>query len=74
MKLRLIKPVVITGHPGIKPGDIFEEKHPGHLLGAGYCEEVKDEAPPRFVEEIETRTPAIESRDPQPKRTSRKLP
>jgi hypothetical protein len=73
VKLRLLMPVVIGGHPGLKKGDVFEHtKHPQYLIGMGFCEEVKEEAL-KYVEEIATREPEIENRDPQPKRSQRKL-
>jgi len=67
MRLRLLKSVVVTGHPGVKVGDVFEEKAwAGYLLSCKYAEEVKDEPA-----EIVTREPEIEHRDPAPKKSKR---
>ena len=60
MKLKLIKPVVIARHPGLRVGDVFEDKD-GSLLE--YCVEVKDE--PRALNVPTSREPEIESRDPE---------
>ena len=65
MKLKLTKPVVISGHPGLAVGDIFESNDRGLLV---YCVEVADE--PRRLE-IETRDPEVENRDPEVKITKR---
>lgn len=68
-------PVVIGGHPGLKKGDIFEHtKHPHYLIGMGFCEEVKEEEPAKFVEEIATREPEVQHRDPLPRRAKKTLP
>jgi hypothetical protein len=64
MKLKLIKPVVINGHPGVAVGDVFEcVKNPHLLIADGYVVEVKESK-----EEIQTREPVVENRDPKPKK------
>ena len=71
MRLKLLKPVVISGHPGLAVGDIFESDDRGLLF---YCEEVKPEARVERAADIETREPVVENRDPQPKRLKKTLP
>ena len=69
----MLKPVVITGHPGLAVGDIFESADRSFLE---WCVEVKD-APERQVDrrpEIVTREPVVENRDPVPKRSKKTLP
>lgn len=72
MRLKLVKPVSLAGHPGLVVGSIFESDDRSLLE---WCVEVEAVAP-RFVEEIETRVPVIENRDPQPavKRAKKVLP
>ena len=53
MKVRLIKPVVISGHPGVQVGDEFEAKEAASLIANGYC------VAARVAESI-----VIENRDP----------
>ena len=77
MKLRLIREgIVVTGHPGLKLGDGFEEtRQPGYIISLGMAEEVKDS--PRNLDEPTSREPEIESRDPDikpVKRTKKTLP
>lgn len=77
MKLRLIREgIVVTGHPGLKLGDVFEEtRQPGYIISLGIAEEVKDS--PRNLDEPTSREPEIESRDPEikpVKRTKKTLP
>jgi len=58
MKVRLIKPVVIGGHPGVQVGDEFEAKEAVSLIASGYCVA----APERLVRVAESIV--IENRDP----------
>ena len=72
MRLKLIQPVVIEGHPGLGVGDIFESNDRGLLV---YCVEAK-EAPEIRVDrgpDIVTREPVVENRDPV-KRSKKTLP
>ena len=77
MRLKLIQPVVIAGHPGLGVGDIFEDSDRGLLA---FCVEVNDEPvkeTPRPVVDpfvVENREPELENRDPVPKRFKKKLP
>ena len=58
MKLKLTKPVVVKGFPGIAVGDVIEvsERFASELLAEGIA------AP---VETIQNRDPIIENRDPE---------
>lgn len=58
MKVRLIKHVVIGGHPGVQVGDEFEAKEAAALIASGYCVA----APEGLVQVAESIV--IENRDP----------
>lgn len=69
MKVRLIKPVAISGHPGVQVGDEFEAKEAASLIANGYCVAASERLV-RVAESI-----VIENRDPitapQQKRTKK---
>ena len=71
MRLKLIKPVVVEGHPGLGVGDIFESNDRGLLV---YCVEVKDEPRVDRGPDVVTREPVVENRDPVVKRSRKTLP
>ncbi len=78
MTLRLLRPVVVNGHDGLKVGSIFEtEDHKArHLIAEGLAEVVEAKPEPVSIA-IERRDPEIQNRDPQtqPAQSSRrKLP
>ena len=78
MKLRLTKPVVIQGYPGIKVGDTFDTDNPNEY--AGYVEEVKESEKKYALKPVsdpfavETREPEVEVRDPKPRKFKKTLP
>ena len=77
MKLILTKSVVITGHPGLAVGDVFEEtKQPEFLISIGVAREFVPSEAIKESEEPQTREPVIENREPdiKPKRNKSKLP
>lgn len=64
MKIKLLKAIVIKGHPGVSVGDVFDV---ADSIGADLCVEGAAElvkAEPTRT--IEVREPEVESRDPQP--------
>ena len=69
MRLRLIKSVVIEGHPGLHVGDVFEVANGNNLVAAGYAVVVGGDAAETNVASqphpIETREPEVEARDPK---------
>lgn len=76
MKLKLIKPVVIQGRPGVLLGSVFEieDRRGFELLQLRIAEPARDVAP----DPIQTREPEVENRDPVvervPKRAKKSLP
>lgn len=58
MKIRLLKPITVLDHPGVKVGDVFDiHAERGEILvRIGDAEAVS--------EKIQTREPVIENRDP----------
>ncbi len=72
MKVCLIKPCVVEGHPGVKPGDVFDTANAYYLIGLGLALEVTEKAVPIAVH---FRDPVVENRDEemQPARPSKPL-
>lgn len=72
MKIELLKPCVVAGHPGAQVGDILEvTSHTYQVLeGLNAARLVTDSsvkpAPAPAPEVIETRDPEPETRDPEP--------
>ncbi len=67
MKIRLLLPVMIKGHPEAKVGHVIEipSGEAGALLGMKAAEEVLEENLPPVPPLVETRDPVIEHRDPE---------
>ena len=67
MKLKLLKACVVAGHPGLKPGDVFETKDSlaVDLVSGGLAEGVESELRNPKDEQIQTREPIAETRDPK---------
>ncbi len=66
MRIKLLASIVVTGHPGVRVGDIFDVPgHVGwHLIANRWAEEVA--APVPQPEVIQMREPEVQNRDPQP--------
>lgn len=75
MTIKLLKPVIVRDNPGVQVGDVFEPSKDvaSELIGMGLAE------PCEVVvkrEEIQTREPIVEHRDPiaetRPEKSSRR--